>query len=85
MYIDIKKWNEKDISKKLMEVSFKLLNKLKWQDQDALNIVFDDKCIYLSKKYNYILNMKHKNAVMMQYLYIMLGSINLGLNGVCIH
>lgn len=49
MYIDIKKWNEKDISKKLMEVSFKLLNKLKWQDQDALNIVFDDKCIYLSK------------------------------------
>lgn len=65
MYIDIKKWNEKDISKKLMEVSFKLLNKLKWQDQDALNIVFDDKCIYLSKKYNYILNMKHKNAVMM--------------------
>lgn len=65
MYIDIDKWNKNNISKKAIEVSFNNLGKLQWLDQDALNIVLDGKCLYLDKKYDYLLNMKHKSAVMM--------------------
>lgn len=64
MYIDINKWNEAHITEKSMQLSFDKLGKLKWQDQDALNIILDGKCLYLDKKYNYLLNMKHKSATM---------------------
>ena len=64
MYIDVKKWNTEKITEKVMNFSSNNSNKLKWQDQDALNIVLDGKCLYIDKKYNYLLNMKHKNAIM---------------------
>lgn len=64
MYIDVKKWNTEKITEKVMKFSSNNSNKLKWQDQDALNIILDGKCLYIDKKYNYLLNMKHKNATM---------------------
>lgn len=64
MYIDVKKWNIEKITEKAMDFSLNNSNKLKWQDQDVLNIVLDENCLYLEKKYNYLLNMKHKSAYM---------------------
>lgn len=64
MYIDVEKWNAEKITEKAMLFSSNNFNKLKWQDQDALNIALDGKCLYIDKKYNYILNMKHKSATM---------------------
>lgn len=62
MYININKWNNAHITEKSLQLSFDKLGKLKWQDQDALNIILDGKCIYIDKKYNYLLNMKHKHV-----------------------
>lgn len=64
MYIDINKWIDEKITEKSMQISFNNLGKLKWQDQDALNIALDGKCLYIEKKYDYLLNMKHKSATM---------------------
>lgn len=64
MFIDTKKWNDNDISEKAIKLSFDNLGKFAWLDQDALNIVLDGKCLYIDKKYDYLLNMKHKNAIM---------------------
>lgn len=60
MYIDVKKWNEENISDKVIKVSFDNVGNLPWLDQDALNIILDNKCLYLDKKYDFLLNMKHK-------------------------
>ena len=64
MFIDVKKWNDNNISEKAIKLSFDNLGKFAWLDQDALNIVLDGKCLYIDKKYDYLLNMKHKSAYM---------------------
>lgn len=64
MYININKWITEKITEKAIQISFDNLGKLKWQDQDALNIALDGKCLYLDKKYDYLLNMKHKSYTM---------------------
>lgn len=64
MFIDVNKWNENDISNKAIKLSFDNLGKFAWLDQDALNIALDGKCLYIEKKYDYLLNMKHKSATM---------------------
>jgi UDP-glucose:(galactosyl)LPS alpha-1,2-glucosyltransferase len=54
LLIDINKWNQEDILRKLMDI---LLNKdieLQYPDQDALNIVFQGKVHYLDDKWNTI-------------------------------
>lgn len=61
IYIDINKWNEHDISNKVIKLSLKNKDKFNWQDQDALNIILDGKCKYLDKKYDYLVDLKHKN------------------------
>ena len=62
MFIDVKKWNDNKISDKAIKLSFNNLGKFDWLDQDALNIALDGKCLYLDKKYDYLLNMKHKSS-----------------------
>ena len=62
IYINIEKWITEKITEKSLQISFDNLGKLKWQDQDALNIALDGKCLYLDKKYDYLLNMKHKSS-----------------------
>lgn len=64
MFIDTKKWNDNNISEKAIKLSFDNLGKFAWLDQDALNIVLDGKCLYIDKKYDYLLNMKHKSSTM---------------------
>lgn len=63
MFIDTRKWNDNNISEKAIKLSFDNLGKFAWLDQDALNIVLDGKCLYIDKKYDYLLNMKHKNVI----------------------
>ena len=64
MFIDTKKWNDNNISEKAIKLSFDNLGRFAWLDQDALNIVLDGKCLYIDKKYDYLLNMKHKNVIL---------------------
>lgn len=54
LYIDIEQWELNHISEKALQVSFANLGKLKWLDQDALNIVLNDKALFIDTKYDYI-------------------------------
>ncbi|WP_196594375.1 glycosyltransferase family 8 protein [Pectinatus sottacetonis] len=62
MFINVSNWNKGNISEKTMAVAFKNRDRFNWQDQDALNVVLEGKCIYLDKKYDYLLDLKYKNV-----------------------
>jgi len=61
MFINVPNWNKENISSKTMDIAFKNRDRFNWQDQDALNLVLDEKCIYLDKRYDYLLDLKYKN------------------------
>ena len=60
LYIDLKAWNENQISDRAME----LLQKRKFflLDQDALNILLDGRAKFIDRKWNEICNMEKKNS-----------------------
>lgn len=59
LYINIEKWLNNDINKKLVEYSSEKRN-LMFPDQDMLNVVLEDKCIYMDRKYNYTFDVRYK-------------------------
>jgi lipopolysaccharide biosynthesis glycosyltransferase len=69
IFINIKKWIAADITGESMEVLLKLGKKLRFNDQDALNIVLDGHARYVDKKWNYIYDLIHdldRNVVKMR-------------------
>ena len=60
LYIDLKAWNENQISEQAIE----LLQKRKFflLDQDALNILLDGRAKFIDRKWNEICNMEKKNS-----------------------
>ena len=54
LLIDSKKWRESNITEKLLELGNKYKDKLKWPDQDLLNIYFDNNYKELSYKYCFV-------------------------------
>lgn len=60
LYINLKAWNENQISEKAIE----LLQKRKFflLDQDALNILLDGRAKFIDRKWNEICNMEKKNS-----------------------
>lgn len=64
IYVNLKKWIENDLSKKSLELVRGKTNfgKLKYLDQDALNILFQMQNIYLSRDYNCIYTLKNELA-----------------------
>ncbi|QLK88610.1 lipopolysaccharide 1,2-glucosyltransferase [Arsenophonus endosymbiont of Aphis craccivora] len=64
IYVNLKKWIENDLSKKSLELVRGTTNfgKLKYLDQDALNILFQTQNIYLSRDYNCIYTLKNELA-----------------------
>lgn len=54
LLIDNKKWLEQNIMKKLFITDKKFKDKLKWADQDVLNIVFDSNYLELDEKFNWM-------------------------------
>lgn len=52
LIINIKKWNDNKISDKVLTIINKYRNIIKYEDQDALNIVLSKKIKYISKKFN---------------------------------
>ncbi len=64
IYVNLKKWIENDLSKKSLELVRGKTNfgKLKYLDQDALNILFQTQNVYLSRDYNCIYTLKNELA-----------------------
>lgn len=64
IYVNLKKWIENDLSKKSLELVRGKTNfgKLKYLDQDVLNILFQTQNIYLSRDYNCIYTLKNELA-----------------------
>ena len=60
LIINIKKWNDNKISDKVLSIINKYRNIIKYEDQDALNIVLSRKIKYISKKFN-CLNLRDIN------------------------
>lgn len=60
LYIDLKAWNESQISEQAIE----LLQERKFflLDQDALNILLDGKAKFIDRRWNEICNMEKKNS-----------------------
>ncbi|MFL2029669.1 glycosyltransferase family 8 protein [Loigolactobacillus zhaoyuanensis] len=52
MLIDLKRWRDENITKKVMDFINQHPEKLKYHDQDALNAVLADNWCYLHPKYN---------------------------------
>lgn len=71
MYIDLKAWNEADISERSIEILQK--RKFFLLDQDALNIFLDGRAKFIDHRYNEICNMEKsyskitKNAVLVHF------------------
>lgn len=61
LIIDIKKWNDNKISDRILTIINRYRNIIKYEDQDALNIVLSKKVKYISKKFNCI-NLKDINV-----------------------
>ena len=58
---DIKKWNQADITQKVRQFIKTHPNILRWQDQDALNVVLNGKWQMLDPKYNVISHLAMKD------------------------
>lgn len=54
LIIDVKKWNKNKISNRIVTVINKYKDIIKYEDQDALNMVLSKKVRYISKKFNCI-------------------------------
>lgn len=54
LIIDVKKWNKNKISNRIVTVINKYKDVIKYEDQDALNMVLSKKVKYISKKFNCI-------------------------------
>lgn len=54
LIIDVKKWNKNKISNRIVTVINKYKDVIKYEDQDALNMVLSKKVRYISKKFNCI-------------------------------
>jgi lipopolysaccharide biosynthesis glycosyltransferase len=53
MLIDIKKWNELTISQKVIKYLNDYPEKIIYVDQDALNVILENKYLLIPEKYNY--------------------------------
>ncbi len=53
MLINLKKWREDNIEQKLFDFVKNKSEILLWQDQDVFNLVFENKTLKLSEKWNY--------------------------------
>lgn len=69
MMINIKKWNEYDISKKAIELLTKYPNKYLYQDQDVLNELLTKRIKYLSRIFNCIdiYSVEQENIVLLHF------------------
>jgi UDP-glucose:(glucosyl)LPS alpha-1,3-glucosyltransferase len=54
LYINIEKWLENHITEEAMQALLQLGKKLRFNDQDALNIVLDGRARFIEKRWNYI-------------------------------
>lgn len=54
LLINNKKWQELEILNRILDVEKQYKNKLKYADQDVLNIIFDSQCKIIPAKYNYM-------------------------------
>lgn len=52
LFINLEKWRNDAVSKKIIIMAEQYKDHLKWHDQDVLNIFFVDKCGKLDKSYN---------------------------------
>lgn len=58
LMINIERWRIENAGEKLLQTAFKYLDKLKWHDQDILNIYFAGKSGVLNRKFNCITKKK---------------------------
>lgn len=65
LYINIPKWLKFNINNKLL-IALREQTELKFPDQDVLNIVLENKCQYIDKKYNYTFDVRYKTN---RYIY----------------
>lgn len=54
LFMNIEKWIENKISEQAIEILVKESKKLRFNDQDALNIVLDGRIRYIETKWNYL-------------------------------
>lgn len=59
MLIDVKRWNDNRISEKAISILSEKSQHLEYLDQDALNIVLEDKVSFTDEKFNKIFKLKH--------------------------
>ena len=65
LYININNWIKNSINDKLIKAVQKYTD-LSFPDQDLLNIVLENDCIYIDKKYNYTFDVRYKSN---RYIY----------------
>lgn len=71
LLINLKKWREDRINKRLVDIALRYSEKLKFHDQDVLNIVFQDSCGELDYKFNTVnLEFINKKVDRSQFLII---------------
>jgi len=61
LYIDVEKWNEKDISSLAMKIMMDSLGTHSLYDQDALNIALDGQVVFLGDQWNVVYDMGQMN------------------------
>jgi lipopolysaccharide biosynthesis glycosyltransferase len=59
IFMNIPKWNEHDISAKTLDTLLNSPYHLRFNDQDALNIVLNGRAHYISPKWNYLYDLIH--------------------------
>lgn len=59
LYINIPRWQENQITEKVLQVLLENKQKLRFIDQDVLNIVLNGKAKYISRSFNYLYDMVH--------------------------
>ncbi|MBD3698774.1 hypothetical protein IE982_13785 [Enterobacter hormaechei] len=88
LYVDARTWNENKISHKVFECLLERGADFKYFDQDALNVVLNEKIMFIDGKYNCQIKAGHKRKIscvnhpMKQFCYIMLVAINHGSYGI---
>ncbi|MTD38205.1 lipopolysaccharide 1,2-glucosyltransferase [Erwinia sp. CPCC 100877] len=72
MYVDLEKWQYGDFTNKVLNLLFdpNVGGKVKYPDQDALNIIMSGKLIYLSDRYNKIYSLKNELSDKSHSLYL---------------
>lgn len=62
LLINIQRWLHENISSKVVAILETQGNTFQYMDQDALNIVLEDKVKFVEKKYNFIFMLGHQKA-----------------------